>query len=197
MLERNALLMEGDHPEDRMDVAHDLVVSRIRSVRWVDTGKGGYIEGIVDILDTTKGKDLAILVKSGYVPGVSIRATGMTVKSPLGGKEVQLQEYRFYTWDFVWRPGFKDALLETINESLSSKEDVLKEEGELQYKLNEALLEKENLRKELDSQNEKIKDLEEKLNENSKNTDSLDKSCLDLYNKLEERDKEYENQRLS
>ena len=162
MLGRKALLMEGRHPDERMEIDHSFVIGRVREVKVIENSdETGYVEGIVDVLATEKGKDFAVLVKAGYKPGVSIRAAGTTVSSRLGGKEIQYDSYKFYTWDFVWRPGWDIAIVSVLNEGMDNIGDVIStiDETDPQLeKLMESEREKQTLELVVQSLNEEIEE---------------------------------------
>lgn len=60
--------------------------------------------------DHSAGKDLASLLKIGYVPGYSLRGAGSVVESGKGYYEVD-KDYRLITIDVVGNPSFDDKAL--------------------------------------------------------------------------------------
>jgi len=109
----NSLLGELDHPE-RFEVSLANVSHRITEL-WYDQG-ARQIKGRIEILDgTPKGQIAKSLLEAGIPLSISSRAAG----SVNDDKSVEIQQ--IYTYDLVAKPGFEQAQLHTVNESLDPK----------------------------------------------------------------------------
>jgi len=121
------ILGELDHPDGRFEVSMKEASHMITDL-WYDQNTH-CVMGRLEVLDTPNGKTLKSLIEAGYPLYVSSRAAGdVNTKT----KEVEIAQ--IFTYDVVCVPGFKEAKLERINESLLT-------DGALKY-INESISEK-------------------------------------------------------
>lgn len=112
--EQGMILGELDHPEGRFDVQMKEASHKITDL-WYDD-KTKCVMGRLEVLDTKNGQTLKELIDAGYPLYVSSRAAGDVNEKT---KEVEIAQ--IFTYDVVCTPGFKEAKLERLNESLSPK----------------------------------------------------------------------------
>ena len=105
------ILGELDHPEGRFEVSMKEASHMITDL-WYDQ-KTNCVMGRLEVLDTPNGKTLKSLIEAGYPLYVSSRAAGDVDPKT---KEVEIAQ--IFTYDVVCTPGFKEARLERVNESL-------------------------------------------------------------------------------
>lgn len=110
--EQGSILGELDHPEGRYDVQLKEASHKITDL-WYDNNTK-CVMGRLEVLDTENGKKLKEIVNAGYPLYVSSRAAGDVDEKT---KEVEIAQ--IFTYDVVCTPGFKEARLERVNESLS------------------------------------------------------------------------------
>ena len=103
------LLGELDHPE-KFDISLSKVSHVIEKLDY-DKGKRQLI-GRVRLLDTPSGKIAKELVESGVPISISSRAAGLVESN----KKVKIK--KIFTYDLVADPGFENAVLTKMNESL-------------------------------------------------------------------------------
>jgi len=103
------LLGELDHPE-KFDVSLSKVSHVIERLEY-DKNKR-QIVGRVKLLDTPSGKIAKELVESGVPISISSRAAGLVESN----KKVKIK--KIFTYDLVADPGFENAVLTKMNESL-------------------------------------------------------------------------------
>ena len=109
----NSLLGELDHPE-RFEVSLSNVSHRITEL-WYDQASR-QIKGRIELIEgTPKGQIAKSLLEAGIPLSISSRAAG----SVNDDKSVEIQQ--IYTYDLVAKPGFEQAQLKTVNESLDPK----------------------------------------------------------------------------
>ena len=107
------ILGELDHPEGRFEVSMKEASHMITDL-WYDQNTH-CVMGRLEVLDTPNGKTLKSLIEAGFPLYVSSRAAGdVNTKT----KEVEIAQ--IFTYDVVCTPGFKEARLERVNESLLS-----------------------------------------------------------------------------
>ena len=105
------ILGELDHPEGRFEVSMKEASHMITDL-WYDQNTH-CVMGRLEVLDTPNGKTLKSLIEAGFPLYVSSRAAGdVNTKT----KEVEIAQ--IFTYDVVCTPGFKEARLERVNESL-------------------------------------------------------------------------------
>lgn len=136
---QNRLLGEVDHAENDFDPKMRDISHIIKDL-WYDEEKNQvWIK--IKIIANRFGKDLMAAVDEGVPIYISSRATGFIDDSG----NVTLE--RIYTYDIVYRPGFANAKLERLNESLNIKNDrvaildVEKNESLIHNKINENMSE--------------------------------------------------------
>ena len=112
--EQGGILGELDHPEGRFDISMQSASHMITDL-WYDN-KTKCVMGKLKVLDTPNGMILRELIDAGYPLYVSSRAAGDVNERT---KEVEIAQ--IFTYDVVCTPGFKEAKLERVNESLSTK----------------------------------------------------------------------------
>lgn len=105
------ILGELDHPEGRFEVYLKEASHKITDLWW-DKEKHA-VMGTLELLPTPNGNIAKELVESGYPLYVSSRAAGDVDKST---DEVTI--YQIFTYDLVCTPGFIEAKLDRVNESL-------------------------------------------------------------------------------
>ena len=108
----NGLLGELDHPEGRFDISLK-EASHIITDLWYDQNEH-CVMGALRILDTPNGKIAQELIEQGYPIFVSSRAAG-----DVNEKTREVEIAQIFTYDIVCTPGFAEARLERVNESLS------------------------------------------------------------------------------
>lgn len=108
----NSLLGELDHNEDYM-VSMKAVSHIIRDIWYDEDKKQVWIK--IELLDTRDGRDAMAMVDKGVPLYISSRASGYIDDDG----NVTLE--KIYTYDIVYRPGFPNAKLERLNESLGIK----------------------------------------------------------------------------
>lgn len=112
-LKNRAMLGEGGHPENRVDISYPEVALSVEKL-WIPEGDGDMLWGQFAILDTPTGRILETLVKYGTKLGISARAVADSVQKD--GHEVILENsYELITFDAVPEPGFKCARLEQVD----------------------------------------------------------------------------------
>jgi hypothetical protein len=105
----NRLLGELDHPE-KFDISLSKVSHVIEKLDY-DKGKRQLV-GRVRLLDTPSGRIAKELVESGVPISISSRAAGLVEST----KKVKIK--KIFTYDLVADPGFENAVLAKMNESL-------------------------------------------------------------------------------
>ena len=105
----NRLLGELDHP-DKFDISLSKVSHLIEDVRY--DSKKRQIIGKIRLLDTPSGQIAKNLVDTGVPISISSRAAGVV------GENKKVQIKRIFTYDLVADPGFENAQMRKINESL-------------------------------------------------------------------------------
>lgn len=108
------ILGELDHPENRFDISLKEASHKITDL-WYDAVNHN-VMGKLELLDTENGKIAQNLVKAGYPLFVSSRAAG-----EVNEKTHEVKIAQIFTYDIVCTPGFKEARLERVNESLNAK----------------------------------------------------------------------------
>lgn len=108
-IEQNRLLGELDHP-DKFDISLSKVSHLIEDVRY--DSKKRQIVGKIRLLDTPSGQIAKNLVDTGVPISISSRAAGVV------GENKKVQIKRIFTYDLVADPGFENAQMKKINESL-------------------------------------------------------------------------------
>lgn len=105
-----AILGEIDHPEDRFEVRLKEASHRILDVWYDKINK--VIMGKIELLNTPNGNILKSLVEQNIPLFISSRAAGTV------GNDNKVNIKRIFTWDVVYRPGFKECKLSLVNESM-------------------------------------------------------------------------------
>lgn len=113
------ILGELDHPEGRFDVQMKEASHAITDL-WYDD-KTKCVMGRLEVLDTPNGKTLKSIIDAGFPLYVSSRAAGDVNERT---KEVEIAQ--IFTYDVVCTPGFKEARLERVNESMNLSDKALK-----------------------------------------------------------------------
>jgi hypothetical protein len=110
----NRLLGELDHPE-KFDISLNKVSHLIEDIRY--DAKKRQVVGKIRLLDTPSGQIAKNLVDSGIPISISSRAAGVV------GENKKVSIKRIFTYDLVADPGFENAQMKRINESLGYGED--------------------------------------------------------------------------
>lgn len=169
----NSLLGELNHNEDYM-VDMTKVSHMITKLAWDDSSKCYLIT--IKLLDTDNGKNAKAIADGGAPLYISSRASGYIDEQG----NVTLE--RIYTYDIVYRPGFKIAKLKRLNESLGIKSKsieiyerdasaTINNNNKFNKDMNDVLKKSEfeeytqKLGKHMDSLNETIKGLKSQINE--------------------------------
>ena len=113
-ISENRLMGECDHPE-KFDVSLTKVSHIVESLVY-DKDKRQLI-GRVRLLDTPSGRIAKELVAAGVPISISSRAAGLVENN----NKVKIK--RIFTYDLVADPGFENAVLSKINESLGFTND--------------------------------------------------------------------------
>jgi|688.fasta_scaffold30298_10 hypothetical protein len=113
-ISENRLLGELDHPE-KFDISLNKVSHLIEDIRY--DAKKRQVVGKIKLLDTPSGQIAKNLVDSGIPISISSRAAGVV------GENKKVQIKRIFTYDLVADPGFENAQMKRINESLGYGED--------------------------------------------------------------------------
>lgn len=108
-ISENRLLGELDHP-DKFDISLSKVSHLIEDIKY--DAKKRQIVGRIKLLDTPSGQIAKNLVDTGVPISISSRAAGVV------GENKKVQIKRIFTYDLVADPGFENARLNKINESL-------------------------------------------------------------------------------
>lgn len=108
-IDENRLIGELDHP-DKFDISLSKISHVIEKLDY-DKEKRT-INGRVRILDTPQGRIAKELVESGVPISISSRAAGLVESN----KKVKIK--KIFTYDLVADPGFENAVLTKMNESL-------------------------------------------------------------------------------
>ena len=108
-ISKKGLLGELDHPE-KFDIALSKVSHVVEKLEY-DKNKRQII-GRVRLLDTPSGRIASALVESGVPISISSRAAGLVESN----KKVKIK--KIFTYDLVADPGFENAVLTKMNESL-------------------------------------------------------------------------------
>src|SRR5574344_1822088 len=108
-----SILGELDHPEGRFDIQLKEASHKITDL-WYDQ-ENHNVMGKLEILDTPNGKIAQELVEAGYPLFVSSRAAG-----DVDEKTHEVEIAQIFTYDIVCTPGFAEAKLERVNESLGT-----------------------------------------------------------------------------
>lgn len=106
------LLGELDHPDDRFEVKLKEASHRVIDL-WYDANTN-CVMGKIELLNTPNGKLAQSMIDQGIPLHISSRAAG-TVNAD---HTVSIQQ--IYTYDLVCKPGFADAVLHRVDESVSS-----------------------------------------------------------------------------
>jgi len=113
-IKENRLLGELDHPEK-----FDISLSKTSHViEMLEYDKGTrQLRGKVKLLDTPSGRIAKDLVRAGVPISISSRAAGLVESN----KKVKIK--KIFTYDLVADPGFENAVLSKMNESLGISND--------------------------------------------------------------------------
>lgn len=123
MLEAKTLFGEAAHPEERFEVYIPLV-SHCVTALWRE---GDTLYGKADVLDTPSGKIIDTMVRYGSKIGISARARGQLITDKDGVIHPDEDMYLFKTFDFVCNPGFAEARMSKVNESVGETTTMLEE----------------------------------------------------------------------
>ena len=110
---QGCLLGELDHPEGRFDIQLKEASHKITDL-WYDQNTH-CVMGKLELLDTPNGKIAKELVEANYPLFVSSRAAG-----DVDEKTHEVSIAQIFTYDIVCTPGFEEARLDRVNESVLS-----------------------------------------------------------------------------
>lgn len=132
VVRENRAMGELDHPEDST-VSLDKVSHIVREIYW----EGDVVRGLVEILDTPKGKTLQSLLESGVRIGMSSRGVGSTEQKE--GYDMVADDFQLICFDAVSEPSTPGAFL---NESVEVNEKKIWTKADRIYRtLNDILTE--------------------------------------------------------
>jgi hypothetical protein len=103
------LLGELDHPKE-FDISLSNVSHVVEDLTYDPSKK--QVTGKIRLLNTTKGKEAQSLIEDGIPLHISSRAAGTV------GQDGKVKIKKFFTYDLVADPGFENAELTRVNESL-------------------------------------------------------------------------------
>lgn len=112
----NKLLGELDHPKS-FDISLKNASHIIEEIRYDEASNKVY--GKIRLLNTDAGKQAMALVDAGVPLHISSRAAGVV------GSDNHVQIKKVFTYDLVADPGFANAELKRVNESLGFGDDKL------------------------------------------------------------------------
>jgi len=115
-IKQNRLLGELDHPE-KFDISLSKTSHLIENLEYDKASR--QIKGRVRLLDTPAGRIAKDLVKAGVPISISSRAAGLVESN----KKVKIK--KIFTYDLVADPGFENAVLTKMNESLGIHSDLI------------------------------------------------------------------------
>lgn len=163
--ESGSILGELDHPEGRFDIQLKEASHKITDL-WYDQ-ENHNVMGKLEILDTPNGKIAQELVEAGYPLFVSSRAAG-----DVDEKTHEVEIAQIFTYDIVCTPGFAEAKLDRVNESLGI--------NTMSY-LNESVSAQKS---EKETTNKKYKVLMEGVTVNELEQDApINEKCMEMKNK--------------
>lgn len=163
--ESGSILGELDHPEGRFDIQLKEASHKITDL-WYDQ-ENHNVMGKLEILDTPNGKIAQELVEAGYPLFVSSRAAG-----DVDEKTHEVEIAQIFTYDIVCTPGFAEAKLDRVNESLGV--------NTMSY-LNESVSAQKS---EKETTNKKYKVLMEGVTVNELEQDApINEKCMEMKNK--------------
>lgn len=105
------ILGELDHPENRFDISLKEASHKITDL-WYDQ-HSRQVQGKLELLSTPNGEIAKNLVDAGFPLFVSSRAAG-----DVDEKTHEVEIAQIFTYDIVCTPGFEEARLDRVNESL-------------------------------------------------------------------------------
>jgi hypothetical protein len=103
------LMGELDHP-DKFDISLQKVSHIIESLDYDNATRT--VRGRVRLLDTDPGRQAKKLIEAGVPLSISSRAAGVV------GSDKRVKLKKIFTYDLVADPGFENATLSLVNESL-------------------------------------------------------------------------------
>ena len=127
-----SILGELDHPEGRFDISLKEASHKITDL-WYDQANHR-VMGTIELLDTPNGKIAKSLVDSGFPVYVSSRAAG-----DVDPKTKEVEIATIFTYDIVCTPGFEEARLSQVSESLKNNAKTYLLESVAGYKKNKNL----------------------------------------------------------
>lgn len=105
-----------EHPKDgKVDL-----LSPISHIVTRAAMESGGVSGEITLIGTPEGNKMRALIEAGYIPKVSSRGYGSVVKRADGVDEVQ-EDFICESWDLVFSPSFKQAVLTLPMESAQAK----------------------------------------------------------------------------
>lgn len=105
MIHENRAYGALDHPESSIIELGNAAVL-IKELDW----EGAQVNGKLQVLNTSKGKDLQAILEAGGSVGVSSRAFGSTRRNN-EGHEIVNEDLALITWDAVANPSVTKAIL--------------------------------------------------------------------------------------
>lgn len=105
LIQENRAYGALDHPESSIIELGNAAVM-IKELAW----EGNLVNGKLQVLNTSKGKDLQAILEAGGSVGVSSRAFGSTRRNT-EGHEIVNEDLALITWDAVANPSVTKAIL--------------------------------------------------------------------------------------
>ena len=141
MFDNGGLIMQFEHPEGTSETDPNRIAAMMPEKPKKD--KQGRLCARIDLLDTACGRLAYTLAKYGFKLGISSRGEGDVIPDFGGDEIVDPSTYQLTTWDLVCLPAVKEARLELISESLTTRKLAFKNA------LNEALKQSNSKEKEI------------------------------------------------
>lgn len=117
----NSAVGSVDHPGDGKSRITD--IGHVIKDIWIEDD--GSINGKFQIIEgTSKGRDLAAVLRAGVSVGMSSRGLGSIASSGADGKSVVGEDYRLSTFDFVVEPAVSDAFPKMFSEDVDTDLEV-------------------------------------------------------------------------
>ena len=170
---KSKLLGELDHPK-AFDISLSNASHVIENLRYDEQKK--QVIGRIRLLNTSKGKEAQALIEDGIPLHISSRAAGTV------GENNKVKIKKWFTYDLVADPGFENAELVRINESLGYEEDDSLFIYEMDEEISETTIE--------NTEEKNISEMQQYVTSEDFNTYSeyLKDTILKLEKKLEEKE---------
>jgi hypothetical protein len=115
LISENRALGECDHPDSSV-VELKNVSHIVREAKM----QGDNVYGVIEILDTPKGKIIQSLIESGVTLGISSRGVGST--SSRDGNQIVQDDFQLICFDMVSEPSTPGAFMLSENKNINIKD---------------------------------------------------------------------------